>query len=66
LPVQFGEGQLQHLAMSGVLGSLQLLRQALPGQNQALTGAVALLLGCGKGRTSRLARLGHVLLLLFH
>jgi hypothetical protein len=41
LAVEFGEGLLQHLAMSGVLGDLKLLCKSLAGHQESLALLIA-------------------------
>ena len=66
LSVEFCHCPLQHLAVTGVAGSLQLLSEMLAGKKQAVAFAVALLLGGRDWGASRFSLLRHFLLLLLY
>jgi len=66
LPIEFGQGLLQHLAMTGIAGGLQLPGQAFTGEKQAVAFAVALLLVSGERSLRCFPPLGHFLLLLLY
>lgn len=64
LLVEFGEGLLEHLAMLGPAGGLQLGGEAFAGEQKAFTLAIDLLFGRRQGRTRILALVKRVSLLL--
>jgi hypothetical protein len=66
LTIQIRNRLLQHVAVTRVAGGLKLLREALPGKEQAPALPVALLLAGRKRRADGIAPLRHFLLLLLY
>jgi hypothetical protein len=66
LSLQFGDGVLQHLAVAGIAGGLELLGEASPGKQEALAFPVALLLARRDRGAGGFPLLRHFLLLLFY
>lgn len=65
LLIEFGEGLLQHPAMLGAGGGLELIGETLAGEEEAFAPTILFLLGGGQMRARRLTLVKSVGLLLF-